>query len=572
MCDDTALFPLLKQHLQQIYKEKYADAITETLVENILASQKQDAKKPEKWNEKDSILITYAGSIRRQGEAPLKTLERFLKHNLYGLISCVHILPFFPYSSDDGFSVIDYKKVDPELGDWNDIKKISLSFDLMFDLVINHISQKSEWFQNYLKSKDPGKDFFIEVDPSLDLSQVVRPRSLPLLTAFETCDGRKHLWTTFSSDQIDLNFANPQVLLEMLDILVDYINKGSRITRLDAIAFLWKETGTSCLHRPETHEVVKLIRKVAEAVDPTSIILTETNVPNRENLSYFGNNDEAHMVYQFSLPPLLLHALHTGTGSYLTDWLSELPELEPNQTFFNFTASHDGIGVRPLEGLLPDRELDKLVSNMQRFGGKVSTKTNVDGTESPYELNITYFDALKGTSNGEDEFQVDRFLCSQTIMMALKGIPAFYIHSLTATPNYYEGVEQTGRARTINRRIWQEDELNALLQENGPTAVVFKELKRRIAVRSGQSAFHPNAMQRVWPVNDAVFSFIRGDQAGGEILVLANLTNEEKRIEKTNLPAGNHGFVDILSGEAFPVHNILFSLKPYQVLWLKIQP
>ena len=449
----------LKEHLQFIYKENYSDELLTKIHDLINFCKRKNIDKKEKWNESDIVLITYGDSIINNRDKPLAVLQRFLKKNISDVISTVHILPFFPYSSDDGFSVIDYKKVNPELGSWIDIKNLENDFFLMFDLVINHISQQSEWFQGYLNGETQYRDFFIEVDPQTDLSEVVRPRSLPLLTKVITSAGEKHVWTTFSDDQIDLNFSNPEVLVEMLKVLLVYIEKGTKILRLDAIAFLWKKLGTSCLHLPETHQVVKLFRDVMEYLDPTSIVLTETNVPNKENLSYFGNGDEAHMVYQFSLPPLLLYTLYTGNSEYLNQWAIKIPELPENNTFFNFTASHDGIGVRPLEGLLPDKEKELLFSQMVMNGGQISTKTNADGSESPYELNITYFDALKETKFGPDNLQEKRFICSQTIMTALQGIPAFYIHSLTATQNYIEGVQKTGRARTINRMKWDENKL-----------------------------------------------------------------------------------------------------------------
>ena len=488
-------------------------------------------------------------------------MQSFLNTQLKEEVTIVHLLPFFPYSSDDGFSVIDFRKVNPELGGWKDIEVLVKDFDLMADLVINHASSKSEWFRNFLKQEGKGKDFFITEDPSADLSQVTRPRSTPLLTAYETANGTKHVWTTFSADQVDLNFKNPDLLIEMIDILLEYISKGARIIRLDAIAFLWKEVGTTCLHLPETHEIVKLLRDVAGFIDQKVLILTETNVPNHENLSYFGEGDEAHMVYQFSLPPLLLHALHAGTSTYLNRWAKSLPQLSGGKTFFNFTASHDGIGVRPLEGLLPDNEKNTLVENMKGFGGFVNYKTNPDGSQSPYELNITYFDALRGTKKGEDGFQVERFIASQVVMLSFAGIPAFYIHSLTATPNYYEGVAITKQNRTINRRIWQLDQLNEILNEDTPQKKVFSSLKRMISIRKEQPAFHPNAKQKILELGNDLFGMVR-ESENQTIVVVVNLTDHEKVFK---LPVGFEGFKFDLISEEQIIHN---DLQPYQYMWL----
>ncbi len=554
---DITFIQKIESRLKFIYKEQYSDFILKHLIDIITVHEPQTAA-DYKWNEKDIVLITYGDSIKAKNEIPLRTLKSFLNKNLKEQLSVVHILPFFPYSSDDGFSIIDFRKVNPELGDWDDIKALNEEFDLMADLVINHASSQGEWFQNFLKQSGKGKNYFICEDPKNDLSQVTRPRNTPLLTAYETAKGTKHVWTTFSADQVDLDFSNPALLVEMMDILLGYISKGARIIRMDAIAFLWKVVGTSCLHLPETHEIVKLMRDVAEYIYPGTIILTETNVPNKENLSYFGENDEAHMVYQFSLPPLLLHALHTGNSAYLNSWAKTLPQLNGDKTFFNFTASHDGIGVRPLEGLLPDDEKNTLVENMKSFGGFVNYKSNPDGSQSPYELNITYFDALKGTAAGKDHFQVERFLASQIVMMSFAGVPAFYIHSLTATPNYHEGVAITKHNRTINRRKWQVDELEEILNSDSPQQKVFTSLQKLIVLRKKQPAFHPNATQKIVDLGNELFGLVRESEEQ-TIVLIANLTPE---IRTAELPEGFS--IDLISNSEVTSKE----LQPYQCLWL----
>ncbi|MFV0593078.1 MAG: sugar phosphorylase [Draconibacterium sp.] len=556
---EKAFIQKIEDRLRFIYQQNYKNDVLQALLKLIEAYPKQKPAR-EKWSEKDVVLITYGDSIKNQHEVPLQTLRSFLNHNLKVQLSVVHILPFFPYSSDDGFSVIDFREVNPELGTWKDVAGLTNDFDLMADLVINHASSKSEWFQQFLQQEGKAKDYFICEDPATDLSQVTRPRSTPLLTPYETKAGTKYVWTTFSADQIDLNFSNPKLLVEMMDILLGYIDRGARIIRLDAIAFLWKKTGTTCLHLPETHEVVKLMRDVAEYINPATVILTETNVPNKENLSYFGDNDEAHMVYQFSLPPLLLHALHTGNSAYLNTWAKSLPQLENDKTFFNFTASHDGIGVRPLEGLLPEDEKNALAENMQKFGGKVNYKSNPDGSTSPYELNITYFDALKGTAAGEDQFQVERFLASQTVMMSFAGVPAFYIHSLTATPNYQEGVKETGQNRTINRRKWDLQELNEILNGTTPQKEVFLSLKKLISIRKEQQAFHPNAKQEILDLGKSMIGIVRKSE-NQTIVIIANLTDKTNSFQ---LPKNIDFGFDLISG----VQMVSKMLKPYQCVWL----
>lgn len=560
----------IKEKLDKRFNFIYGDANTKKITENL--SNKVETLKaaftanPERWNEEDIVLITYGDSIITPGEAPLKTLNKFINSWLKGAVSYIHILPFFPYSSDDGFSVIDYEQVNPELGDWSDVEELSKNYKLMFDLVINHISQHSNWFQQYKKGEEPGKHFFIETDPSQDLSQVVRPRSLPLLTPVQLPDGKKHVWTTFSDDQIDLNFANPKVMEKMVEIFLLYVEKGASMIRLDAIAFLWKELGTNCLHLPQTHEFVKLLRDICDYLRNDFILLTETNVPNKENLSYFGNNDEAHMVYQFSLPPLLLNTLFSENSEYLTKWAESLEALPPENTFFNFTASHDGVGVRPLEGLVPQNDLITLVEGMKGFGGKVNTKRNPDGSDSPYELNITYFDAMQGTLKGTDDLQAERFICSQTIMMGMQGVPAFYIHSLLGTKNYTEGIAKTGMNRTINRRKWELTEIERLLDTDTHHTKVLKELVRRIKIRKSTRDFHPNNNQEILNVGNAFFAFTRNN---GRVVCLSNITTKTQVLNLSRVLDNYERLSqDKISGQRIDISDQMLKLGPYQTCWL----
>ena len=513
-------------------------------------------------DQRDVILITY-GDMLRGADTPLRVLGKFLRTRLRGAVNSVHILPFFPYSSDDGFSVMDFRKVNPEFGTWDDVRSLGEEFSLMFDAVVNHVSRAHEWFQRYLAWETPYRDYFITVDPSTDLSTVTRPRDLPLLTAVETADGLKHVWTTFSEDQIDLNCGSPDVLMEILDLLLFYVSQGARFIRLDAIAYLWKEMGTSCIHLPQTHAVVRLMRKVLDAVAPHVLIVTETNVPHRENVSYFGDGtDEAQMVYQFSLPPLLLHALLTGDASYLTRWAADLETPSDRTTFFNFTASHDGIGVRPAEGILPEGEIERLLKAALDRGGQVSYKSNPDGSKTPYELNVTYLDVL--SDSGTSKLNAERFLCSQTIALAMRGVPGIYFHSLVGSRNFTEGVRRTGRARTINRekldKARLESEIDDLATERHH---IFSAYLDRIRKRIAQPAFHPNAGQRILELHRSVFAFERASLDGSQTIVVLN--NVSGRSVGIDLKQGRKHRLDILSGSEFRGR---VTLAPYQCAWL----
>ena len=523
---------------------------------------------------RDVVLITYADMVKSSSEeqSPLGALKEFCTARLKGAVSAIHILPFYPWTSDDGFSVVDYREVSPDYGTWDDVSKLGEEFELMFDLVLNHCSSKSPWFKEYVSGVEPGLNYIMEGNPKTDLSMVVRPRSTPLLTPYQTRKGERHVWTTFSADQVDLDWTSPDLLFEFLDIILYYVSIGCKILRLDAVAFLWKKIGTDCLHLPETHEIIKLIRNFLEVVAPDVVILTETNVPHAENISYFGKGDEAHAVYQFSLPPLLLHGLLRGTSEHLTDWATNLAPPPKGCHFLNFTASHDGVGVRPLEGILPHDEILGLADEIRQKGGFVSMRRMEDGSESPYELNSTYFSALSDPEN--EEMGMARFQCSQAVALAMKGIPAVYFHSLCGTPNDLEGYKVTKRNRTVNRKKWAQDELNQLLddQETLP-AQIFSWYSRTLRMRAGCPAFHPEAPQEILNFGSDLFAVRRDSTDGGlSVICLFNFTSEDSKVSDMSLlnslfPEGKAR--DLISGgEIAWGKKDALTLRPYQAVWL----
>ena len=564
----------LQQHIKALYPSYDTDTLCDTIVSltGSHSEAKDSHKVHNKWSENDIALITYGDSIEKKDEAPLYTLKQFLHKNLKDTISTVHILPFTPYSSDDGFSVIDYFSVDPKLGNWSDIEAFREDFDLMADLVINHCSEKSEWFQNFLKNTGEGKDFFIAVEDNFDTSKVIRPRSSPLLKEVETSDGKKKVWCTFSHDQIDLNFENPEVLFAFIRLLKFLVAKGIRLFRLDAVAFLWKTSGSPCIHLKETHEIVKLLRLILEQLNPQTVLITETNVPNRENLSYFGNDNEAHLIYNFSLPPLLVFALLKGDATHLKTWMMSMPPARKGRSYLNFIASHDGIGIRPLEGLVSPKDQEDLLKTLQDFGGTISNRKLNNNEEKPYELNISLYDAFKGTiAHGKDGFQVERFICAHTILLALEGIPAFYIHSLLGTENAHELKEQTGHARSINRYKWDEKALKeALATPESHHSKVFKELKRRIEIRKKQPAFHPNATQLTLHLGDALFAFWRESlDRDQSIFAIHNVSDQSVSVPLHELNLiSTENWQDLLSGKALNNLNQEITLEPYASAWL----
>lgn len=566
-------------HFTKIYGDQLADACMVRLGK-LIDSYKFEKQKPtdinKLWSQKDHVLITYADMVTStvdEERSQLAKQHHFLHYELKNEISTVHILPFFPSSSDDGFSVIDYRKVDEVYGDWDDIVTLSHEFRIMADLVINHASRQSEWFQKFLAGIKPYDKYFIDIPRGTDLSDVTRPRSSSLSTSVKTFEGDKLVWTTFSEDQKDLNFKNPDVLFEFLDIFFFYVIKGIKVVRMDAVAFLWKELGTNCIHLPQTHEIIKLFRTLVDYYLPDVTLITETNVPHKENISYFGEGDEAHMVYQFSLPPLLLHALVTENSSYLTKWVSSLAPLPDGCTYFNFTSSHDGIGMRPLEGLVPEEEFMQLVEAVRERGGLISYKENKDKSMSPYELNITYFDAF-ATQQGEYTIQLRRYLCSQIMMLSMKGVPGIYFHNLMGTRNDIQGVIRTGRSRTINRKKWDYDELlNRLWSKGSVSNRIFLRYKEVIRIRQQHPAFNPFGTQKVYDGGSEYFILERESPDGSEkILVLCNITLEPKKLDliEAGLPVDRKKSYINLLNEDKTIEGGFAKFEPCGVYWIRI--
>ncbi|WP_417838331.1 sugar phosphorylase [Tritonibacter scottomollicae] len=565
----------LTRLLQQIYPELDSEILGSQVVEAFWPQDTHRRKRPRTpgntlWSERDALLIAYGNSLVDGSHKPLDLLYDFLLTHMQGVVDGVHILPFFPYTSDDGFAVTDYRKVNPELGDWADIRRIGGAFHLMSDMVLNHVSSQSPWFNAYRQGQAPFDGFFYEASPEQDLSQVVRPRTTPLLQEVETANGVKHVWCTFSHDQVDLNFENPEVLLEILRIIRLHIDQGVRIIRLDAVAFIWKQAGSPSIHLPETHAIVQLLRLLADYATETVVLLTETNVPRAENLSYFGNRNEAHVVYNFPLPPLILHAMLAGSARFLLKWARAMPPAPLGCAYLNFTASHDGIGMRPAEGVLPQAEIDQMIECVRESGGLVSMRSLPDGGEAPYEVNCTYFDAMSRTLQGADDMKVDRFICSQTIPMSLEGIPAFYIHALLATPNDHDAVARRGMNRAINRHRWDYPALCERLQDaQTEQSQVLSALSDRLRLRAQQPAFHPNATQFTLQLDDRVFALWRQSlDRAQSIFALHNVS-----ADGVILPPGALNLIegedwqDLLSGEGV-TWDAEITLAPYQCRWI----
>lgn len=548
-------------HLAKIYQgDDYGQAAT--LFDRLISKSVNSVLKPAKrLTQRNVYLITYGDGIRRPGEHPLVTLRKILNETS-PFISDVHILPMFPYTSDDGFSVTDYEKINPELGDWNDIKGLAQDRRLMFDFVANHSSKSGKWFQRFLDDDPEFQKAFLQKGVIKDTSKVIRPRTTALFHEYKRADGDKvSIWTTFSEDQVDNNVRDPKTLVRLTKVLLDYVERGATSIRLDAVGFMWKESGTGCMHLPQTHEIVKLWRTILDYLAPNVQIITETNVPHVENISYFGEgDDEANQVYQFPLPPLTLYAFVTGQASVLMNWAKSIHPISKTGTFFNFLASHDGIGLRPTEGILSDDQRQTIVNQVLANGGQVSYKDNPDGSKSVYELNINYGDALRFTSD-DDSRAAQKVLAAHHILLSLLGVPAIYYHSLFGSRNYVEAVRQTGLARRINRQKLDADTLLLEMQQSGYRHTIHAGLAKMIKVREQQDAFDPYGQQQVIDLDQRVFSLIRGSSAQGNRVLC--LTNVSQDVVPVKLPFDG---IDVLTGQLVTGQ---FKLAPYEYLWVK---
>ena len=567
---------LTGQLYRSVVGEERLKKIVDDLIGAIGASaapvQTGPAHPADLWSQRDIALITYGDSIVDGGSKPLKVLRDFCEKWLANCVTWVHILPFFPWTSDDGFSVLDYSSVNQALGDWNDINDIAIDYRLMADLVLNHCSSRSAWFDNFKQGIDPGRGYFFTKGSSFDVSRVVRPRTSDLTMPVVTWEGEQQVWCTFSHDQVDFDFSNPDVLLEFTRIIRLYLDRGVRIFRLDAVAFTWKRSGTTCINLPEAHDLVRLLRSLIEWVQPDAIIITETNVPNIENLAYFGQRDEAHCIYNFALPPLLIHTLVEADSSRITRWLMSMPPAILGTTYFNFLASHDGIGLRPVEGLLSEGELDSMIDRLQENGALLSWREHADGTRTVYEVNVSLFDAFKHIGEAVD-LTLERMILAHAILLGLEGVPAIYLHSFLATNNDLSRVENTGHNRAINRHQWALDELTGLLNDaKSQHARCLQAIKQLIDMRQGQPAFHPNATQFTLNCGRSIFGFWRqSPDRAQSIFCLYNVTPTSTTIAAASLNlVGSDSWRDLISGEIVDLfsENPTIELAPYQAVWL----
>ena len=561
----------IRSKLDNIYKillsKKDIDYFENEIIQIIKYFNKKNSKKKKKISEKTTLVICYGDSVYSEKKKSIKVFQNFFQKKLKNCFNTIHFLPFYPSSSDSGFAVKDHYKVDKKLGNWLDIKNISSSNSVMADMVINHSSARGLWFKNFLKKKEPGKDYFLTVDSKFNTSNVVRPRDHKLLKKIKIFKKSDYLWRTFSPDQIDLNFKNPSVLIQFIKIMLHLINNGVTIFRLDAIAYLWKENGTKCINLKQTHEIIKLLRNVINLLNIQTKIITETNLPEKENLSYLGKNDEANWIYNFSLPPLLIHAFLFENSSYLNKWSKNLPKTKNGNCYLNFIASHDGIGIRPTEGLLNKKTLNNFLKRLRKNGSKFSYRKINNKIKKVYEANITVFDALKKSDYDQKGiFYLERYISAHAIMISFEGIPAIYFNSMFGTSNDEAKYIITGNNRDLNRYKWNYENISKKLDnKNSKQSIFYKKISNLLRVRRKQKAFHPNASRHNLNLGSNFFSFKRMSIDKDQTIIC--ITNLSSKIQKTPLNKIYHDWNNLI-GPKIETKNKLLILKPFETIWL----
>ncbi len=563
----------IKLKLKNIYKYYLSNIeinnCCEEITKVINKFNKTKSKKKKVISEKTSIIICYGDSVFSSSQKHLiKNFQSFFQKKLSKYFNTVHFLPFYPSSSDSGFAVKDHYKIDSRLGNWSNISKFSKKNDVMADIVINHSSARGLWFKNFLKEKKPGKDYFLKVDSKFDVSKVIRPRDHQLLKKIDIFKKPEYLWRTFSPDQLDLNFKNPAVLLRFIKIIINLINHGVTIFRLDAIAYLWKENGTKCINLKETHEIIKLLRMICGLLNVESVIVTETNLPEKENISYFGNSDEANWIYNFSLPPLLIYSFLFEDSSYLNNWNKKLPQTKKGNSYLNFIASHDGIGMRPIEGIINENNKNKFFKRLKKNGSKFSYRKVQNKSKKVYESNITVFDALKKTDNdAKGKFCLERFISAHSIMISFEGVPAVYFNSLFGTSNDKAKYIITGNNRDLNRYRWNYKNITEKLRDiKSKQSIFYKNITNLLEIRRKQKAFHPNGLRSNMNMGPKIFGFKR--QSLDKKQTILCITNLSSKAQSQKI---NYKFLkwkNLINYKSDHIFNQKIRLEPFQTVWL----
>lgn len=537
-----------------------------------------DSPERPRLTEQDAVLIAYPDHLRRAGEPPLATLGRWCREHLTGLVSSVHVLPYHPSTSYEGYAITDYTAVDPAFGTRDDLAALGRDFHLMVDLVLNHCSASHPWVDQFVAQREPGRRYVLTADPGARwLQEVRRARDLPLLHPVETAAGRRHVWTTYSPDLIDLDWREPDVCLEFLEILLDAVVLGARLVRLDAFAYTWKEPGTGCVARPATHDLLRLLQEVLRRAGAGAVALLPsiTNTTQDDNFSYLGPGEperQADLVYHLPLSGLLLLSSYREDARTLAAWLRGLPEAPQGRAYLNAAATHDGIGLTWLDGLIPAQSIRALVDEAVARGARVSSRRpTASGESQPWEINATWFSAC---AKGPPAEQVARLLATQSVVLGLRGVPALYLPLFLAARNDALRVERTGDNRAINRGRFEVADWERMAAEQGSVeAATLEGMTRLLRARRSTPAFHPEGGQQIVDVGEpSVLAFERTPPGGGRgVLCLTNFSSRPVRLAGSRLAAqrgdGGSERRDLLGGGSGRWDEDLV-LAPHQARWV----
>jgi len=566
----------INSKLKNIYSKNFKNNdlkfFSDEIFELIKISNKKISKSKRrnlKVSEDTTVVICYGDSVFDNGKLnSIRSFKNFYNKYLSKFFNTIHFLPFYPSSSDSGFAVKDHYKIDGKLGSWTDINNFSKKNNIMADIVINHASSKGLWFKNFLRNKSPGKDYFIKVDKKFDISKVVRPRENRLLKKINVFNKPDFIWRTFSSDQIDLNFKNPKVLMRFIKIMINLACHGVTIFRLDAIAYLWKESGTKCINLKQTHEIIKLLRIICNSLQNSPYLLTETNLPEKENLSYFGKkNDQANWVYNFTLPPLLIHALLFEDSSKLNQWMKKLPSTKPKNNYFNFIASHDGIGMRPVEGYLNKIALNALFKRLKKNGAQLSFRKINKIQKKVYEVNITLFNAFKNTDYDKKGLHaLERYITAHAIMFSIEGVPAVYFNSIFGKSNDEYKYVISNNKRDLNRYKWNKVKLDRFLKDKrSKQKIYYDQITNLLKIRKKQKAFHPNATMHCLSFGNKIFAFKRISLDKKQIIIC--ITNMSSKLQSVSLGNNENRYKNLLK-EKINIISKRLILEPFETVWL----
>jgi len=581
----------------------------------------------------DACLVCYADTFVDPAfqKKPLRLLKEFLeRYRIPDRLPLLHLLPFFPWDTDRGFSVTDYFQVHPDYGSWQDIASLARSVSLMFDFVINHASienplVKSALIERHLSPEDPRyarfapfKDYVIafsdaERPPDGALQGLVRPRATPVLTPY-TVGAKKEgslfvalgsaekallrkdtkaigtgwAWTTFSrparpdgstaTRQVDLNFNNPAVLLEAVKILLHYIGQGATHIRLDAVAYIWKNIFSTSIHEPGTHALLRIIRRIITRVSPDTRLVAEVNEPQERIVSYLGTRRrrECDLVYQFTHFPLAAYSVLTGDGRPYAQWLKSLGPFGGRQ-FITILGSHDGMGLKPAYGWLSPKKIKALVDTLVLEHGALPNDAALPGGgKIIYEVCATPWNLINNPKKDtSDPLSLSRYLSVVALGLLVRGIPAFYINGLIGAEN--APLDSLDENRSINRLRFDAECLFEQL-DGGSLRMkrVMEGIFNLLETRRKEPAFDPRAPAAV-PVSTQTPGVVcawmstRSQKSGLLACISVSENTEPVRLPKEIIAAGIQ-WKDLLSGKqvtADETGNLLLELTPYQILWLK---